>query len=193
MAAADSRLDPKLARFRTRGRSLSLKMASTKSMTTGKSICLVTKSGIPGRRRRRHILLKIRGTGTLRLISVRTTIRFLSTPEPMSLLRPNNDHPGRGVHPTPPSPSPSNRHPRRARPQQNRHHRQPTMMHGTLGSRQDIHSSTGILEKSQSYCWAVYLTPTHSANGSMTGLLPGMDRRHQCQRSQVTCGCYSSN
>ena len=180
------RLEPSLAHINTRGRSIALPIVIMKSSTPATSICPVTRNVThrQGRRRRHHIHANIRAAGMLRLITMRIATRTMTIPELKNIVHHARDEP-----PMPPNRSRSRRHRGSDQVRQSLHPGLPTKTHAALAFLRDFRSRTGILLKNLYYFSEASLTPTHWASGFMTGLLPGMVRRHPCQRLQVTYGC----
>lgn len=188
MGAAAQEVEPRLAHTKPRGRTMPTPMV--RSLTRVRNSYLATRNDTHELRRRRHIHKNIRGTGT-RLITMRTTTRFLPIPELMIMTIPHTDLHDHDAHPMLPSHSPHQ--PNHERVCQSRHPRQQMMMREERASRLATHSKIGTQLRNQSCCSEVFLMPTHSANGSTIGLSPGMARELPCRRLQVTSGCYSSN
>lgn len=171
-------LDPSLAHIKPPRRTLSTPMVITTVSNRVRNTFLVTRNGTRAPRLHHRTHANITGTGTLRLIIV-TMIRFPAIPE-----RTNTQHTGlhaQDEHPTLRSPSPLN-NTNLGQPRPSRHQRQPTLTHGALAFPPVTHSRIGTPRRSRYYFLAVSLMPTHSANGSTTGLLPGTARPHPSPR-----------
>lgn len=188
MGAAAREVEPSLAHTKPRGRTMPTPMV--RSLTPVRNFYLDTRNDTHELRRRHHIHKNIRGTGT-RLITMRTTTRFLPIPELMIMTILHNDLPDYDAHPMPPSHS--QHQPNHERVRQSRHPRRQMMTRGERAFRLATHSKIGIQPKNQSFCSEVFLMPTHSASGSTIGLSPGMVRELPCRKSQVTSGYFSSN
>lgn len=151
MAKAKDKVDTtQAARTTPRARATS---TMTMSMSAMRSTCQRTSS-IVDTRRRRHTRV-IRATGTLKLITMRTTIRSLSTLQQTSLQHTDHEH---AAPRTPPS---HTLHQGRAQAHPSHHRRRQKRTRVAQAYRQVTHTRTGIRQKSPSCCWVVSSTPIH--------------------------------